>query len=146
MEKTQGKSEIENTGEVTAKPNAALAGVAPQARFSGEADLPLVARPKVHVEKTEKPVTWKKALATEDFYQAEVGVRCKCVPKATEVEFSLRSPRLLAALIPRWKAKRTTKWDEHREWKNLTALHSPSVELLRERVNHMEIQEVELMH
>lgn len=51
---------------------------------------------------------------------------------ATEMEFPLRSTHSPAALIPRWKAKRTAEWAEHREWKYLTTLHSPLIKWLRE--------------
>lgn len=100
------------------------------------------AQPKVCVEKTKRQAAQEEALDTRDLYQAEGDSRDKSTPKAAEAEFPLVFSYSSLPLVPNWRAKRTVEWDELAELKYLIVVHGQSVERLREKLDHLEIREV----
>lgn len=62
------------------------------------------------------------------------------MPKVAEAKFSLISPGVEPAQVPRWNEKRAAEREELVQWRYLTACHSPSVEQLREKFINLELQ------
>lgn len=96
----------------------------------------------VCVEKTKRQVVQEEALDIGDLYQAEGDSRYKSTPKAPEAEFPLVFSHSSLPLVPNRRAKKTVEWDELGELKYLTVVHGQSLKRLREKLDHLEIREV----
>lgn len=129
---------MEWKGEPTSNPS-----TAPGLAQGDSGTQPAGTWPKAQVERTKWQTVWEEALGTEDFYRVEEDVWHRRAPKAAETESPLPSPGASFSLMPRWKGKRGTEWDECTEWRYLTANLSPLVEQLRERFSHLEMCDVE---